>query len=119
MNKFSMFSKYGGADTSPLVRPFEKKIVKILEELNDNAYSINGIQFHIELRVDGDLFRYGDPSGCSHLKYFKKKNLIAITIGVGYDLFDKKENIDIFLRENLTIAITQMITRIEKENIEN
>lgn len=118
MVKFSIFSKLGGGDTSLIVDPFITKMTKILDEItNETNYENINLQFHIEFRVDGDIFQYGDPNGCSNLKFFRQKNLVAITIALNYDFLKSETNISEFTKQTFRLAMEKMLDRIAKEKI--
>lgn len=117
MNKFSLFTKYGGTDTKEIVRPIEKKIIKLFDDLSQKEYSSLPLQFHIELRVDSKDFSFGDKSGLSNMKFFKKKNVIANTIALQYDLFENNTNIEEFIFINLKLALDQMFDKLNKSEI--
>ena len=118
MVKFSIFSKLGGGDTSLMVNPFITKMTKILDGItNKTNYEKTNLQFHIEFRVDGDFYQYGDPNGCSNLKFFRQKNLVAITFALNYDFLKSETNISEYIKETFRLAIEKMLDRIVKEKI--
>ena len=116
MNKFSMFMKHGGGDCHFLDEYF-KKIQFIFKELSTKEYSKEIEQFHIELRVDGDYLTFGDEEGCNHLKYFKKRHLIANSISFVKSIYSNKDILSVFIKNNMVVAFEQFIKRLEKDKV--
>jgi hypothetical protein len=118
MNKFTIFYKSGGGSSTHIVDKYWKTITLIFNELSKNEYSHSTLQFHIELRVDGEYLVFGDVEGCNNLRFLKKKNLAAISISFGEKVYFNENTLSEFLQTNLLIAFEQIIKRIEKEKIE-
>jgi len=118
MVKFSIFSKFGGISPDSEIYSFERKMTKILDELTESVSSEAQLQFHIEFRVDGDFLQFGDPNGCSNLRFYKKKNLAAITIALSCDLLKSGIDIGEYIEEQFRSAIEKMIDRVMKDKIE-
>jgi len=120
MNKFTVFLKTGGpGDNNKLILPFWKKMNTILDLLSKTKYTNIPIQFHIAIRIDGEIVSYGDPDGCSNLKFFKKKSLIGNTIAISNKLFNSLGfNVGAFLKENFRLSIKQMTNKLKNEKIE-
>lgn len=113
MTKITVFTKYGGGE----ILPYELKMSKCLSNIGKKIEIDPEIQLHIELRIDGELFKYDDVAGCSHLRFMKKKNVIANTITLTSELFEKFTNNEMinFLEEQIILAISQMLDRLKKE----
>ena len=69
-----------------------------------------------QLALDGNILSYGDPAGCSHLKFFKKRGFIAITIAVTLKeaALPTDELLD-FFKQSLYIGFSQMFDRLLKD----
>ena len=118
MNKFTIFYKSGGGYSSNIVDKYWKKITLIFDKMTEIEYSKDTLQFHIELRVDGEYLVFGDIEGCNHLRFFKKKNIVANSISFGEKVYSNENALSDFLQKNLLIAFEQIIKRLEKEKIE-
>ena len=115
MKKITIVAK-GGGNTDEYLIKYIMRIQRKIKEI-DSDFSIPlEIRFLIEIRIDGDIFSYGDPAGCSHLKFFKKKGFIAITIAVTLkeDALPVNELLD-FFRESLFTGFSQMFDRLLKD----
>ena len=115
MKKITIVAKGGGNTDEYLIR-YIMRIQRKIEEI-DSDFSIPlEIRFLIEIRIDGDIFSYGDPAGCSHLKFFKKKGLIAITIAItdNETALPTDELLD-FLKESIFTGFSQMFDRLLKD----
>ena len=118
MNKFSIFMKSGGGDSVRIVDKYFKKLTSIFDEISMNDYSQETEHFHIELRVDGDYFSFEDTEGCNNLRFFRKKHLIANSISFGKDVYLNENKLNSFIKENILIAFTQIVKRLEKDKID-
>ena len=87
-----------------------------MKEIAPNFYIAPEIRLHFEVRLDGDFFVFRDPAGCSHLKFFKKKGLIAITIAItdNETALPTNELLD-FLKESIFTGFSQMFDRLLKD----
>lgn len=117
MNKFSVFFKSGGGDRVAIVSTYWQKITKLFNIISQDVYSTDIDKFHIELRVDGDFFQFGDPEGCNTLRLFKKRRLIANSVSFGADIYTDESILSEFLIENLLLTFEQIIDRLNKENL--
>ena len=71
MKKITIVEKGGGNTDEYLIR-YIMRIQRKIEEI-DSDFSIPlEIRFLIEIRIDGDIYSYGDPAGCSLLLFFLK-----------------------------------------------
>lgn len=117
MNSFSIFFKSGGGDKISCVNKYWQKITKIFDIMSEYSYSTDIDKFHIEMRVDGDFLKFGDPKGCSNLRLFKKKRMIANTISFGENIYTDENVLSEFLIKNLLLAFEQMIVQLKKEKL--
>ena len=85
--------------------------------MSEYSYSTDIDKFHIEMRVDGDFLKFGDPKGCSNLRLFKKKRMIANTISFGENIYTDENVLSEFLIKNLLLAFEQMIVQLKKEKL--
>ena len=105
----------GGGRTNKYLMIYITRIKNELKEIAPNFCIAPEIRLHFEIRIDGNILSYGDPAGCSHLKFFKKRGFIAITIAIT----DKEtalptdELLD-FFKESLYIGLSQMFDRLLK-----
>ena len=115
MTEVTITLKEGGSVYSSLIR-YIIRIECKLQEIASNFLITPEIRLHFEVRIDGIFYAYKDPAGCSHLKFFKKRGFIAITIAIT----DKEtalptdELLD-FFKESLYIGISQMFDRLLKD----
>ena len=118
MDKFTIFYKSGGGYSSEIVDKYWKKITLIFDKMSKIEYSKEMFQFLIELRVDGEYLVFGDIEGCNHLRFFKKKNIVANSISFGERVYSNEDVLSDFLQKNLLIAFEQILKRLKKERIE-
>ena len=115
MSEVTITLKEGGSVYGSLIR-YIIRIECKLQEIASNFSIPPEIRLHFEIRIDGNILSYGDPAGCSHLKFFKKRGFIAITIAIT----DKEtalptdELLD-FFKESLYIGFSQMFDRLLKD----
>lgn len=64
----------------------------------------------------GDL-SFDDLEGCNHLRYMKKRELVAISISLGENIWSNPDDLKQFLSEQVLLAFKQIIVRLEKEKI--
>ena len=114
MSEVTITLKEGGSVYSYLIR-YIIRIKCKLQVIASNFIVKPEIRLHFEVRIDGIFYAYKDPAGCSHLKFFKKRGFIAITIAIT----DKEtalptdELLD-FFKESLYIGLSQMFDRLLK-----
>ena len=115
MEKITIVAKGGGNTDEYLIR-YIMRIQRKIEEIDSDFSIPTEIRFIIEIRIDGDIYSYGDPAGCSHLKFFKKKGLIAITVAItdNETALPTDELLD-FFKESLYIGFSQMFDRLLKD----
>ena len=115
MTRIELYVRGGGSTNGYLMR-YIMRIRNKLKEIAPNLLITPEIQLDFAVRIDGIFFTYGDPAGCSHLKYFKKKGFIAITIAVTLkeDALPVNELLD-FFRESLFTGFSQMFDKLLKE----
>ena len=115
MTRIELYVRGGGSTNGYLMR-YIMRIRNKLKEIAPNLLITPEIQLDFAVRIDGIFFTYGDPAGCSHLKFFKKKGFIAITIAVTLkeDALPVNELLD-FFRESLFTGFSQMFDRLLKE----
>lgn len=121
MVKITMFGKFGGdVKNLNIISEYSSELSKILKDFGELITVVPDIQFHIEYRIDGDFFKYNDPPGCSNLRLMKKKNVIGNTVAVTHDLMEKLSEFELkeFFKENIVLAISQMIDRLIKDKYE-
>ena len=115
MEKITIVAKGGGNTDEYLIR-YIMRIQRKIKEIASDFSIPPEIRLHFEIRIDGDILSYGDPARCSHLKFFKKRGFIAITIAIT----DKEtalptdELLD-FFKESLYIGFSQMFDRLLKD----
>ena len=87
-----------------------------MKEIAPNFCIAPEIRLHFEVRIDGIFYAYKDPAGCSHLKFFKKRGFIAITIAItdNETALPTNELLD-FFKESLYIGFSQMFDRLLKD----
>ncbi|MEX6688133.1 hypothetical protein QTN47_11540 [Danxiaibacter flavus] len=117
MNKFTIFFSSGGGDQLKIVDSYWKKISQIFDKLSKKEYSSEIENFHIALRVDGEFISFGDPEGCSNLRYLKTKKTIANTISFGKKILKNEGILKKFMAENLVKAFEQMTGKLLREKI--
>ena len=115
MTKIELYVRGGGSTNGYLMR-YIMRIRNKLKEIAPNLLITPEIRLDFAVRIDGIFFTYGDPAGCSHLKFFKKKGFIAITIAVTLkeDALPVNELLD-FFRESLFTGFSQMFDRLLKD----
>jgi hypothetical protein len=115
MTRIELYVRGGGSTNGYLMR-YIMRIRNKLKEIAPNLLITPEIQLDFAVRIDGIFFTYGDPAGCSHLKFFKKKGFIAITIAVTLkeDALPVNELLD-FFRESLFTGFSQMFDKLLKE----
>ena len=115
MTRIELYVRGGGSTNGYLMR-YIMRIRNKLKEIAPNLLITPEIQLDFAVRRDGIFFTYGDPAGCSHLKFFKKKGFIAITIAVTLkeDALPVNELLD-FFRESLFTGFSQMFDKLLKE----
>ena len=115
MTRIELYVRGGGSTNGYLMR-YIMRIRNKLKEIAPNLLITPEIRLDFAVRIDGIFFTYGDPAGCSHLKFFKKRGFIAITIAIT----DKEtalptdELLD-FFKESLYIGLSQMFDRLLKD----
>ena len=109
MKKITIVAK-GGGNTDEYLIKYIMRIQRKIKEIDSDFSIPPEIRFLIEIRT------YGDPAGCSHLKFFKKKGLIAITVAItdNETALPTDELLD-FLKESLFTGFSQMFDRLLKE----
>ena len=115
MTRIELYVRGGGSTNGYLMR-YIMRIRNKLKEIAPNLLITPEIRLDFAVRIDGIFFTYGDPAGCSHLKFFKKKGFIAITIAVTLkeDALPVNELLD-FFRESLFTGFSQMFDRLLKD----
>ena len=115
MTRIELYVRGGGSTNGYLMR-YIMRIRNKLKEIAPNLLITPDIRLDFAVRIDGIFFTYGDPAGCSHLKFFKKKGFIAITIAVTLkeDALPVNELLD-FFRESLFTGFSQMFDRLLKD----
>ena len=115
MEKITIVAKGGGNTDEYLIR-YIMRIQRKIKEIAPNFCIAPEIRLHFEVRLDGDFFVFRDPAGCSHLKFFKKRGFIAITIAVTLKeaALPTDELLD-FFKESLYIGFSQMFDRLLKD----
>ena len=115
MTRIELYVRGGGSTNGYLMR-YIMRIRNKLKEIAPNLLITPEIRLDFAVRIDGIFFTYGDPTGCSHLKFFKKKGFIAITIAVTLkeDALPVNELLD-FFRESLFTGFSQMFDRLLKD----
>ena len=115
MTRIELYVRGGGSTNGYLMR-YIMRIRNKLKEIAPNLLITPEIRLDFAVRIDGIFFTYGDPAGCSHLKFFKKKGFIAITIAVTLkeDALTVNELLD-FFRESLFTGFSQMFDRLLKD----
>ena len=115
MSEVTITLKEGGSVYSYLIR-YIIRIKCKLQEIASNFLITPEIRLHFEVRIDGIFYAYKDPAGCSHLKFFKKRGFIAITIAItdNETALPTDELLD-FLKESLFTGFSQMFDRLLKE----
>ena len=115
MEKITIVAKGGGNTDEYLIR-YIMRIQRKIKEIASDFSIPPEIRFLIEIRIDGDIYSYGDPAGCSHLKFFKKRGFIAITIAItdNETALPTNELLD-FFKESLYIGFSQMFDRLLKD----
>ena len=114
MTEVTITLKEGGSVYGSLIR-YIIRIECKLQEIASNFLITPEIRLHFEVRIDGIFYAYKDPAGCSHLKFFKKRGFIAITIAVTLKeaALPTDELLD-FFKESLYIGLSQMFDRLLK-----
>lgn len=115
MNTFTIYLKDGGSTAS--VSEYWQTLSKKFDDLSRKAFTDIDVQFHVELRVSGQYLSFDDIEGCNHLRYMKKRRLVAISISLGETIWSNPETLRQFLNEQLLLAFGQIIVRLEKEHI--
>lgn len=115
MNTFTIYLKDGGSTAS--VSEYWQTLSKKFDDLSRKAFTDIDVQFHVELRVSGQYLSFDDIEGCNHLRYMKKRGLVAISISLGETIWSNPETLRQFLNEQLLLAFGQIIVRLEKEHI--
>lgn len=115
MNTFTIYLKDGGSTAS--VSEYWQTLSKKFDDLSRKAFTDIDVQFHVELRVSGQYLSFDDIEGCNHLRYMKKRRLVAISISLGETIWSNPETLRQFLNEQLLLAFRQIIVRLEKEHI--
>ena len=115
MEKITIVAKGGGNTDEYLIR-YIMRIQRKIKEIASDFSIPPEIRLHFEIRIDGDILSYRDPAGCSHLKFFKKRGFIAITIAVTLKeaALPTDELLD-FFKESLYIGFSQMFDRLLKD----
>ena len=115
MTRIELYVRGGGSTNGYLMR-YIMRIRNKLKEIAPNLLITPEIRLDFAVRIDGIFFTYGDPAGCSHLKFFKKQGFIAITIAVTLkeDALPVNELLD-FFRESLFTGFSQMFDRLLKD----
>ena len=115
MEKITIVAKGGGNTDEYLIR-YIMRIQRKIKEIASDFSIPPEIRLHFEIRIDGDFFVFRDPAGCSHLKFFKKRGFIAITIAVTLKeaALPTDELLD-FFKESLYIGFSQMFDRLLKD----
>ena len=115
MEKITIVAKGGGNTDEYLIR-YIMRIQRKIKEIASDFSIPPEIRLHFEIRIDGDILSYGDPAGCSHLKFFKKRGFIAITIAItdNETALPTDELLD-FFKESLYIGLSQMFDRLLKD----
>ena len=106
----------GGGRTNKYLMIYITRIKDELKKISPNFCIVPEIRLHFEVRLDGDFFVFGDPAGCSHLKLFKKKGFIAITIAVTLkEAALPTDELLNFFKESLFTGFSQMFDRLLKD----
>jgi hypothetical protein len=118
MNRFTVFYKSGGGDAIRIVDKYWKKVTIVFKKMSEIEFSKETLQFHIEIRVDGEYLTFDDVEGCNHLRFMKKKNVIANSISFGSNIYSNETILSDFLQKNLLLAFEQMVNKLKKEKID-
>lgn len=115
MNKFTIYLKDGGSNK--YVSECWQALSKKFDALSNEVFTDIAVQFHIELRVNGRYLSFDDLEGCNHLRYMKKRELVAICISLGKNIWSDPNDLKQFLNGQVLLAFKQIIVRLEKEKI--
>ncbi|WP_404811890.1 hypothetical protein ACIRNY_09365 [Capnocytophaga canimorsus] len=119
MIKITIFTKGGGTDINSLFIKHSRGVAKSLKQIGETLTITPNVQIHFEVRVDGENLTFKDPVGCSHLKFFKKRGIIANSIAIKHEqLALSVENLIAFFNENILLGLSQMLDRLLKEKYE-
>lgn len=121
MTEITIFTKGGGStgETYDLFSIYTFKITKHLSDISKEIIINPNVQLHFEVRVDGRLHTFKDPAGCSHLKFFKKRGIIANSIAIKHEQLELSiKNLIAFFNENILLGLSQMLDRLIKEKYE-
>jgi hypothetical protein len=116
MNRFMVFMKFGGGD-NPIIYDYFKRVISVFVALTKKEYSKELEQFHIELWVDGEYLEFCHKEGCNNLRLFKESHLIVNSIYLGKSIYSNENILKTFLQDNLLLAFTQIIKKLDEEKI--
>lgn len=116
MTKITIFTKYGGTDTEVSLVRCIMKVAKCLSERGKSITITPNVQIHIEVRVDGQYYKFGDPAGCSHLRFLKKRGVMANTIAITHEQLElPAPKLLSFFKDNILLGLSQILDRLLKE----
>lgn len=116
MTKITIFTKYGDADTEVSLVRYIMRIAKCLKEIGESITITPNVQIHIEVRIDGQGYKFGDPSGCSHLRFLKKRGVMANTIAITQEQLELPiPELLSFFKNNILLGLSQILDRLLNE----
>ncbi|MFK8273038.1 hypothetical protein [Capnocytophaga canimorsus] len=119
MTKITIFTKYGDIDTEVSLVRYIMGMAKCLKETGGMVTITPNVQIHFEVRIDGQYYKFGDSAGCSHLRFLKKRGVIANTIAITQEQLElPTQELLSFFKNNILIGLSQMLDRLIKEKYE-